>query len=108
MGWAFCGQNRHGQETGYGVPATCDEPGCEKEIDHGLGYLCGGNRFLHDTEHTCAKYYCGEHLFFADTVDPDTGERCYVQACSRCVEKLEREANHEDHQTELQDRSDTS
>lgn len=108
MGWASCGVNRHGQETGYAIEAVCDEPGCEKEIDRGLGYLCGGNLYLHDTEHTCAKYYCGEHLVIAEIKDPETGELHCVQLCARCAEKLNREENDEDHQTELRDRGDTT
>ena len=108
MGWAFCGPNRHGQDTGYGVSATCDEPGCDARIDRGLGYLCGGNYYLHDTEETCAKYYCSEHLVYAEVTDED-GEKRYLQVCSRCAEEItKREEADEDHQTELQDRGDST
>lgn len=75
MGWAFCGANRHGQEIGYGVEATCDEPGCDAAIDRGLGYLCGS---MHDDSETCARYYCAAH-------------QVCVQRCARCVDADEDE-----------------
>ena len=69
MGWAFCGTNRNGVEIGYGVAAVCDEPGCTTLIDRGLAHLCGE---MHDDERTCAKYFCGEHLYI------------YPPRCARC------------------------
>jgi len=93
MGWSLCGTNRHGQETGYGVRATCDEPGCDEQIDRGLGYLCGDNYEigdLHDHDNTCAKYYCGKHLIYVKVPGADR----YVQVCSRCAAEIEkREGN---------------
>lgn len=68
MGWQFCGENRHGQQIGYGVGAICDEPGCRTWIDRGLGYLCGD---MHDDARTCAMYYCAAH-------------RVTSRRCARC------------------------
>lgn len=35
MGWANCGTDDLGRPIGYAHAATCDEPGCSKEIDRG-------------------------------------------------------------------------
>jgi len=86
MGWAFCGTNNHGQEMGYGVEATCDEPGCDEVIDRGLAHVCGR---MHEDDETCHKYYCGRHLFVAN-VGPGGG------LCSRCLDEWERRGLLED------------
>lgn len=85
MGWAFCGVNDHGQEMGYGVPCTCDEPGCDEQIDRGLAHVCGG---MHKNPETCHKYYCEEHLFFTEAMPK--GER---QLCARCLKERESMSN---------------
>lgn len=38
MGWAVGYED--GRWVGYGVPAACDMPECETEIDRGMGYKC--------------------------------------------------------------------
>jgi len=86
MGWAFCGTNDHGQEMGYSVTATCDEPGCNVEIDRGLAHVCGR---MHEDPDTCHKYYCAEHLFVAD-VAPGGG------LCKRCLDEWEGQGRLED------------
>lgn len=59
MGWGY-GINSEGREIGYDVSATCDHPGCNKEIHHGLAYVCGD---MHDGgEHDCGEYFCYDHL----------------------------------------------
>jgi len=80
MGWARCGVNDHGQEIGYAVEATCDEPGCDKTIDRGLAHVCGR---MHEDADTCHKYYCHEHLF---TAEVGTGGGL----CTRCLDEWER------------------
>lgn len=50
-----------GREAGYNVTATCDEPGCNEEIDRGLYYLCGENPLSPDPG--CGGYFCGKHLY---------------------------------------------
>jgi hypothetical protein len=60
MGWSDCGEDSKGRPTGYGHETTCDQPGCEVEIDRGLSYACGG---MHGADDGCEQYYCGEHEF---------------------------------------------
>lgn len=67
MGYAYYEIN--GKPCGYGVVATCEEPGCDVQINRGLGYLCGFVPGGDDTH--CGGYFCGEHLY-AD------------QCCTRC------------------------
>lgn len=90
MGWALCGRNDHGQEMGYGVEATCDEPGCDAVIDRGLAHVCGT---MHEDPDTCHRYYCGEHLILAD-VGPGGG------LCARCYAEQERDGVLEDDNAE--------
>src|SRR3990167_610655 len=66
----------NGRDCGYDVPAVCESPKCNKEIDRGMGYCCGGSP---DSEFGCNLYFCGEHLFFRNA----RGEG-YVQNCYRC------------------------
>lgn len=75
MGWGY-GINNEGREIGYGVKATCDEDGCEEDIDRGVSYVCGGE---HDGgEDGCGGYFCESHLFHA--MPPD-GRRQLCNAC---------------------------
>lgn len=58
MGWGI-GTGRGGRDIGYMVPAICDHPDCDEEIDRGLGYVCGG---MHEEEEEgCGLYFCGKH-----------------------------------------------
>ncbi|KAF1045655.1 hypothetical protein [Xylophilus sp.] len=60
MSWAIGFDERWQRDIGYGVPATCDHPGCGKQIDRGLSYVCcdeepyGGNE-------GCGLYFCEQH-----------------------------------------------
>ena len=58
---------------GYGVPAVCDQPGCETEIDRGLGYRCGDA-----TDDGCGLSFCSSHLYIGGG-DPQMCERCCDQ-----------------------------
>lgn len=78
MGWSNCGQDRDGREIGYGIPATCDHPGCTKRIDRGLAYVCGGEHG--GGENGCGKYFCYEHLVMG-VVD--------AQLCPECADVIE-------------------
>lgn len=43
MGWSI-GFDEHWQrDIGYGVPATCDHPGCGAKIDRGLSFVTTNN-----------------------------------------------------------------
>ena len=62
---------------GYGVPAICEHPDCDKEIDRGFAYACGGKPF---SEIGCDMYFCEDHLFFNEDG---------IQLCKRCLEEKE-------------------
>ena len=86
MGYAFYALS-DGREAGYGVAAKCDEEGCNKDIDRGLGYVCGGEP-LGYAEFGCGGYFCGDHLggAFKETDD----EEMSPQACERCRDEWRR------------------
>ena len=67
MSWAVGFDSRWGRDIGYGVPASCDFPGCAEQIDRGLGYVCGGEPY--GGEDGCGLYFCGTHA-------GDLCERC--------------------------------
>lgn len=43
---------------GYGVPAYCEFPSCEEEIDRGVSFACGDEPF---SEYGCDRYFCSKH-----------------------------------------------
>ena len=59
MGWAIGFDTRWQRDIGYGVPALCDFPSCNKKIDRGLSHVCcdqephGGDG--------CGLYFCENH-----------------------------------------------
>jgi len=60
MGWSIGYDEHHQRDVGYGVPAYCDHPGCNAEIDRGLSYVCGGEPYGGDEG--CGLHFCGDHL----------------------------------------------
>lgn len=63
-----------GRWAGYGVPATCDQPGCGKAIDRGVAYCCGEEP---GADKGCGLYFCGDHLGLGPgDDDPMLCERC--------------------------------
>ena len=68
------------QDIGYGVAAVCDHPGCDKKIDRGLAYACGGNYF--EDVYGCNGYFCEEHLTFAVLDDGSC-----VSLCPQCLNR---------------------
>ncbi|MBZ6211601.1 hypothetical protein KVH31_34465 [Streptomyces olivaceus] len=65
-------------DVGYGVPTTCEQPGCTEQIDRGLAYLCGS---VHGgDEYSCGGYFCGQHLYTAP--EGHHGNRCVL-----CVDR---------------------
>lgn len=78
MGWAVGYDGQWKRDIGYGVPATCDHPGCDEAIDRGLAYVCGGEPFGGD--YGCGLYFCGSHLWHRT---PRGEDRSY-QNCKRC------------------------
>lgn len=76
MSWSIGYDFKRKRDVGYGVPATCDHPGCGAEIDRGLSSVCGG---MHEGgEHGCGLYFCQDHLRTAGQL------REHEQLCSRC------------------------
>jgi hypothetical protein len=73
---------------GYGVPTICEYPGCNKKIDRGISFACGGEPF---SEKGCDRYFCEEHRHWV--YFDKNGEKCQheedcdcegVQLCERC------------------------
>lgn len=80
MGWSIGYDNQRKRDIGYGVPATCDQPGCGREIDRGLSYVCGSEPL--GGESGCGLYFCAEHLRY------DHGAS-HTLLCERCLASQE-------------------
>lgn len=70
MGWSVGFDSNWQRDIGYGVPAYCDHPDCNAEIDRGLAYVCGGEPY--GGLRGCGLFFCGDHLFYPHDL------------CSRC------------------------
>jgi hypothetical protein len=70
MGWSIGYDATWKRDIGYGVPATCDHPGCGERIDRGLSYVCGNE--LYGGTRGCGLYFCEKH------------QHGRWQRCSRC------------------------
>lgn len=75
MGWSLGYDSNWLRDIGYGVPATCDYPGCGAKIDRGLSYVCGGEPYGGD--HGCGLFFCEKHLRYGSARRP-------VMLCHRC------------------------
>ena len=63
MGWSIGYDNHWRRDIGYGVPAYCDHPKCNAEIDRGLAYVCGGGPYGENEKRDgCGLYFCYKHL----------------------------------------------
>lgn len=79
---------------GYGVPAICEQPGCNEKIDRGMAYACGGEPF---SELGCDRYFCGKHLEYECWKCDGSEEKCdhdntkkncscmCAEVCERCA-----------------------
>lgn len=76
MGWSTGFDSQWNRDIGYGVPATCDYPGCGEEIDRGLAHVCC-NQEPYGGEHGCGLYFCGKHH--------DHYRRRVSGLCERCA-----------------------
>ena len=74
MSWAVGYDRNWKRDIGYGVPAKCDHPDCNADINRGLAYVCGGEPY--GGEHGCGLYFCADHMTFP-------------QVCERCAERHE-------------------
>lgn len=70
MGWSIGFDSNWNRDIGYGVPAYCDHPGCMKEIDRGLSYVCGAAPY--GGENGCGLFFCYDHRY---------GENCLCENC---------------------------
>lgn len=84
MGWSIGYDGRFGRFIGYGVPAYCDHPDCNKKIDRGLSYVCA-NEEPYGGDHGCGLYFCEEHRQHFIPVDPDDEDSDGVYGCERCA-----------------------
>ena len=71
MSWSLGFDTDWNRDIGYGVPAYCDHPECNEEIDRGLGYVCGEKPY--GGEDGCGLYFCSKHQVGAH------------QNCERCA-----------------------
>jgi hypothetical protein len=81
MSWAIGWDGEWKRDIGYSVPAVCDHPDCDTEIDRGLSYVCGGEPY--GGEVGCGLYFCEQHLTFAFLEDED--ETMSPQLCEVCA-----------------------
>src|SRR5262245_54256410 len=70
MSWAVGYDSNWKRDVGYGVPAICDQPGCDEPINRGLSFVCCGDE-PYGGENGCGLYFCEHH---------DTGDG----QCERC------------------------
>lgn len=92
MGWAL-GRNQWGEDIGYSVPATCSIDGCDKMIDRGIGYTCGGLNG-HYGDRGCGKPFCSKHLFY--DLDDDSDD-AHDAVCGECLDEIHAEEKEEHH-----------
>ena len=78
MGWSIGYDERWQRDIGYGVPAVCDHPECNAQIDRGLAYVCCDEQ-PHGGE-GCGLFFCDEHRSFASSggvlIQPAKCDRC--------------------------------
>lgn len=60
MGWSVGYDSNWERDVGYGVPATCDHPGCGAEINRGLSYICANS--VPGGGDGCGLFFCWDHL----------------------------------------------
>jgi hypothetical protein len=73
MSWSIGYDANWNRDVGYGVPAYCDHPDCDAEIDRGLSYVCGGD--MYGGDEGCGLFFCEKHLF-VDCDGPTLCARC--------------------------------
>ena len=77
MSWAV-GEDNDGRDIGYGVPALCDHPECNLEINRGLSFVCGMIN-TDGEERGCGLHFCRDHLRYSSK---------FGQLCFRCWPRL--------------------
>lgn len=74
MGWSLGWDNRWRRDIGYGVPAWCDHPKCNEQIDRGLAYVCGNAPY--GGEFGCGLFFCGDHMRYVSDNKSQVCPRC--------------------------------
>lgn len=91
MGWSIGYDERWKRDIGYGVPAICDHPECNTEIDRGLAYVCGDDPY--GGEHGCGLFFCQKHKSFeavpVGSAALDDDECDAKSLCQRCSSQQE-------------------
>jgi len=85
MRWSIGYDSHWNRDVGYGVPAHCDHPGCGKEIDRGLAFVCGGE--MHGGEAGCGLFFCEDHL---------AGWPCVCERCGKGEQPFAATPDHPD------------
>lgn len=75
MSWAIGYDSNWKRDIGYGVPAICDHPGCNNEIDRGLAHVCADQE-PYGGERGCGLFFCSDHQHMTEKHD---------QLCIRCL-----------------------
>lgn len=75
MGWSIGYDSNWKRDVGYGVPAICDHPGCNEEIDRGLAHVCADMEIF-GGERGCGLYFCSDHQHYTEK---------HSQLCIRCL-----------------------
>jgi hypothetical protein len=75
MGWQIGYDRSWDRDIGYGVPAVCDHPDCDREIDRGLSYVCGCQE-PYGGEHGCGLFFCEDHQFYKVKAGGFVCQRC--------------------------------
>lgn len=83
MGWSIGYDDRWHRDIGYTVPAHCDHPGCNTEIDRGVSYVCGGLE-PYGGDHGCGLYFCSAHRIYHRFMDGKSGTYCF-RCCNHKV-----------------------
>lgn len=83
MGWSIGYDSKWKRDIGYGVPAICDHPGCDEEINRGLSYVCCGQQ-PYGGEDGCGLYFCNAHKNYGPSEDIISPAKC-----DRCLESRE-------------------
>lgn len=90
MGWSIGYDTNWKRDIGYGVPAKCDHPGCDADIDRGLAYVCGGEAYGGDLG--CGLYFCEKHRHYGPAgFDDDNPLARGAELCQHCHAKDDQE-----------------
>jgi hypothetical protein len=82
VSWSLGYDGNWQRDIGYGVPAYCDQPGCDVVIDRGLSYVCGNAPY--GGERGCGLFFCGEHMRAA----------CLCERCIKNASPFEAKPDH--------------